>query len=391
MEDPEGRLRNLTGNNDENPDVPYTTAIQDDLEDENEEFYTPATAELITVRQSILKFSITAMKKRLQLRREVQHTDISKIILNRRKINAKARQLKLVASQLVESRPISTIAVAPHHPLCAVGGWGGKLTLLDPSTMETCGQQTIAHQGKIGGLGWHKDGNVLASGAQDSLINLYTLTDNHELKLTSTLTGHQNRVTDTVFHPSGQYIASSSFDTTWRLWNVENGKELQIQEGHSKELYCVGFQSDGSILCSAGLDNIGLIWDIRSGENIMSLKGHSKPIFTLDWSSNGHQIATGGGDGMIYIWDLRKPTDTIEKIAAHSNIVTCLKFSKPNGDLLYSGSYDKKINVYSSDNWLRQATLEGHIDKILSLDVANETVLSGGWDRTVKLWNVTDG
>ena len=45
-------------------------------------------------------------------------------------------------------------------------------------------------------------------------------------------------------------MASASFDTTWRLWDVTTSKELLLQEGHSKEVYAVEFQNDGSLVAS---------------------------------------------------------------------------------------------------------------------------------------------
>ena len=67
----------------------------------------------------------------------------------------------------------------------------------------------------------------------------------------STLKGHQDRVCRVAFHSSGAYVASASFDTTWRLWDVQTSKELLLQEGHSKEVYAVEFQDDGALVASA--------------------------------------------------------------------------------------------------------------------------------------------
>lgn len=62
--------------------------------------------------------------------------------------------------------------------------------------------------------------------------------------------GHQDRVCRVAFHPSGNYVASASFDTTWRLWDVNTTTELLMQEGHSKEVYAVDFQRDGALVAS---------------------------------------------------------------------------------------------------------------------------------------------
>jgi hypothetical protein len=63
--------------------------------------------------------------------------------------------------------------------------------------------------------------------------------------------GHQDRICRVAFHPSGNYVASASFDTTWRLWDINTSKEILLQEGHSREVYAVEFQDDGALAASA--------------------------------------------------------------------------------------------------------------------------------------------
>lgn len=90
-----------------------------------------------------------------------------------------------------------------------------------------------------------------------------------------------------AFHPSGSYVASASFDETWRLWDAETGAELLLQEGHSKGVYAVEFQGDGALLCSGGMDAIGRVWDLRSGKTAMVLDGHVKDLLAIDFAPNG--------------------------------------------------------------------------------------------------------
>lgn len=62
--------------------------------------------------------------------------------------------------------------------------------------------------------------------------------------------GHVDRVARIAFHPSGSYLASASFDSSWRLWDVETKKSLLIQEGHSRAVYTVDCQDDGALIAS---------------------------------------------------------------------------------------------------------------------------------------------
>lgn len=49
------------------------------------------------------------------------------------------------------------------------------------------------------------------------------------------LEGHQDRCSRLAFHPSGRYLLSSSYDCTWRMWDVH--KQMCIlQQGYALNL-----------------------------------------------------------------------------------------------------------------------------------------------------------
>lgn len=158
---------------------------------------------------------------------------------------------------------------------------------------------------RIGGIAWHPQatstqspGSVnLATGAADGKLCLWPINDLSDPQSTATpaasltplrtLTGHTNRVCRVAFHPNGVHLGSASFDQTWRLWDVETGDELLLQEGHSKGVYAIAFQDDGSLACTGGMDAIGRVWDLRSGKTAMTLDGHSDDILGIDFAPNG--------------------------------------------------------------------------------------------------------
>jgi WD40 repeat protein len=47
------------------------------------------------------------------------------------------------------------------------------------------------------------------------------------------LEGHSGYVSAVAFSPDGKQLASSSYDTTVRVWDAATGATLQILEGHS--------------------------------------------------------------------------------------------------------------------------------------------------------------
>ncbi|CAB4253915.1 similar to Saccharomyces cerevisiae YPR178W PRP4 Splicing factor, component of the U4/U6-U5 snRNP complex [Maudiozyma barnettii] len=361
---------------------------QENQSDEDE-FYTPASSQLLSVRRFLVKDSIERARKRIRNEKQFTITNTqSSMIKSRRERIKVAQHFELEGSQVISKRPISRVSISAKSKYFAAGSWGGDIVIQHVKTLERIVNIEEEARGKIGGLDWNRRGNLLVSGSEDSTVRLHEFNEScNSLKELFTLKGHEGRVAHVKFHPTDNYIASASFDNTWRLWDVETGSELLLQEGHNKEVYSIDFQNDGSLLCSGGLDNIGLVWDVRAGKSIMELKGHTKPVYSVQWCPNAYQVATGGGDGLINIWDIRN-TKKASEILAHKNIVTDISVTHDEAPFLISCGYDKTINIYSADNWAKINTLVGHADKVLTANISKDGkyIVSGGWDRSVKLW-----
>jgi U4/U6 small nuclear ribonucleoprotein PRP4 len=315
--------------------------------------------------------------------------------------------------------------ISPNGELTAVGNWGGQVKLVGiPDLAEK--KTYRGHTGKISGISWFPratlpehgvspDAVNLASGGAEGKVHLWSL--NQDTPLT-TLEGHDQRVCRVEFHPSGKYLASASEDTSWRLWDVETSSQVLLQEGHSRGVYAVSFNTDGSLLASAGLDSIGRIWDLRSGRTVMildgHLDGHIKPIHALDWSPDGHRVLSGSADGFVKCWDVRK-VQRIASIGAHNSAVSDMRWfkgldepidgkppgldesgaqvPKKSGTFLVSSGFDKNVHIFSADDWAHLQTLSGHTGPVASVDYSRDGkwIVSGGHDRTIKLWGRNDG
>lgn len=380
-------------------------------EEEEEEFYTPGEEELIQARNDITKFSIPRAKQRLSFQKHLSEIPFAKHYEYRKKqVIERLGQYGLLGTQYGFDRPACIVRLAPDSKTAAVGSWTGEIKLMGIPNLEEKMVYKGGHTDKIG-LAWHPQASLslgpsavnLASGGTEGKINLWSLESERPI---GALEGHENRIARLEFHPSGRYIGSASYDTTWRLWDVATQEELLVQEGHSKEVFCIKFHPDGSLAATGGLDAIGRVWDLRTGRSIMTLDGHARGIYGLDISPNGYQIATGSADGTIKIWDMRQHK-CIFTIPAHTTIISDLKFYNSNtipattsdeitsasGMYLVSSSYDRTIKVWNSDTWTHIKTLEGHPDKVMSVDVASndEFIISSSWDRTVKLWGHENG
>ena len=236
-------------------------------------------------------------------------------------------------------------------------------------------------------------------------------------QFTYTLEGHTKSIWKTALSPDRRILASGSYDTTIRLWDIFTGEPIFVLSGHKNGVGALAFSPDGSMLASGSRDETIRLWDTATGTERFTLTGHIGEVESVDFSPDNSTLGSGSWDGTVRLWDissLNKKMDTLpaKKRESHSTIlgrhgggVLSVVFS-PDGKTLVSADTGGSILLWNTDtnpqvptqSWLRGnftaeslaiSTLQGHTSWIRNLEfsVDGSTLISGSSDGTVLLWN----
>ncbi len=187
-------------------------------------------------------------------------------------------------------------------------------------------------------------------------------------------------------------MVSGSQDNTIRIWKLSTGETLNTINVYSQVnvLRVFSIQYKQVVCGKIGSSNNLEIYNYNTSALIQTLVGHSDHVLSIEILSDQF-MASGGHENKVIIWDLF--TYSIKfNLTGHTSAAYCMK--RLSSNMLASGDLNGLIIVW---NWLtgeRIFNLTGHsnILDLNSLDLYDDqTLISGSIDKTVKLWNITNG
>lgn len=244
-----------------------------DQQDSTQTWYHEGSEALRLARLWIADYSLPRAKERLDKARKFLEvpsaTKASRIVELQKKIQALAPQ----CSQVGDVRPISACAFNSDSTMLLTSSWSGLCKLWSmPNCMLV--QTMRGHSHHVGGVAFRNNVSTdcfnevtMASCANDGVVKLWGFNSEESIADISGMSPH--RVSKLAFHPSGRFLGTACYDSSWRLWDLEQKQEVLHQEGHAKAVHSIAFQTDGSVALTGGLDAFGRVWDLRTGRCIM--------------------------------------------------------------------------------------------------------------------------
>eukprot|EP00406_Dinophysis_acuminata_P029246 CAMPEP_0179337208 /NCGR_PEP_ID=MMETSP0797-20121207/67493_1 /TAXON_ID=47934 /ORGANISM="Dinophysis acuminata, Strain DAEP01" /LENGTH=215 /DNA_ID=CAMNT_0021050825 /DNA_START=1 /DNA_END=644 /DNA_ORIENTATION=+ len=165
------------------------------------------------------------------------------------------------------------------------------------------------------------------------------------------------------FSADSRYLAASFANGAISIFDIETGIQKKMFNATDAQLPTTQLRwrpHSSSYLTSVSAEQDGRImhWDIESGECLHTITEPKNPLFCIDYSKNGSHFAAAGKDHLVRVYDeaTNQPVQTLQ-----------------GGDIKHP---------------------TGHSNRVYSLTyhpVDPNTLLSGGWDNTVQVWDLRRG
>ncbi|XP_014250807.1 protein HIRA [Cimex lectularius] len=322
-----------------------------------------------------------------------------------------------------EGKPIYSIDIHPDGSRVATGGQGinsGRIVIWnmapilseeseeDPNVPKMLCQMDN-HLACVNCVRWSYSGRYLASGGDDKLIMVWTISKSFSgnmvfgskgkvnvegWRCAYTLRNHQGDVLDMAWSPGDHWLASCSVDNTIIIWKADSFPETTaVLKGHTGLVKGVSWDPVGKYLGSQSDDKTVRIWRTSDWCTEKVIKkpfekcSGSTLVLRLSWSPDGQTLVTAhamNGTGPTAQIIERDGWDYSKDFVGHIKAVTCARYSSSIMELFRRGkpvqacvcalgSRDCSISVWS--------TLMGR-PLVVIKDLFNSPVLDICWSKS---------
>ncbi len=206
------------------------------------------------------------------------------------------------------SAPVFHIGTSNKHQLLFSLTGDGQLGIIDRNSLELKGLINIG-TGKLRACAVNADETLLAIGAGDGGINIFSLPDMRPVKHWQ---AHQVgfSVNALTFDPDGKQLLSGSRDAHMNIFDVENDFELiQSIAAHNYAIYSIVFSPDNKLLATGSRDKTIKLWNPHTFEFLQRIdheknEGHKNSVNKIIWHHETGYLISAGDDRTIMVWKI---------------------------------------------------------------------------------------
>ncbi len=319
---------------------------------------------------------------------------------------------------------VSSACLSPDGRHALSGGGDHTLRLWDLDTGQ-CVLTFAGHTAPVLSVALSPSGQRAASASRDGTVRLWDVATGACLR---SLPAHAQGAVAVCFAPGGRQLLSGGADRAVRLWDVSTGACVRTFLGHEGGVLTVALSADGRHALSGGADGAARLWRLATGRCLHTFSGHSGRVNAVCFAAGGRAALSGGGDTLM-LWHV--PSDvpapfvvsrvlpSADALASWTHYEQALERAgqalaqndsvtasawvrearsqpgygrRPEAMSPWTALYLRLPRTSLNGGW-ETATFRGHDGPVTSVSLSRDGRygLSGGADRTLRLWEMTTG
>lgn len=262
---------------------------------------------------------------------------------------------------------MNTLSFSQDGQNIATGGDDGKVKVWN-SNSGFCYVTFTDHSASVSCVEFAKQGQVLFTASLDGTVRAYDLVRYRNFRTFTAPTPVQ--FSSLAVDPSGDVVCAGSLDSfEIYLWSVQTGKLLDILTGHTAPVAALQFSPTGNQLASASWDRSVRLWAVFGRSKLSEPFELGADVLALAFRPDGRELAASTLDGQIVFWDVEE--------AKQTGVIEGRK------DISGGRKHDDRTTAANSSS--------GKSFNSLAYTADGSCVIAGGSSKYVVIYDVRDG
>lgn len=191
-------------------------------------------------------------------------------------------------------------------------------------------------------------------------------------------------------------IVSGSRDKTLIVWQLTReqgtyGFPKKVLEGHQHIVSDCVISMDGQFGLSSSWDKTLKLWNLSTGQCTRTFQQHTADVMSVAFSLDNRQIVSAGRDKNIMLWNTLGECKYKIEQDGHNATVSKVRISPSQKTPIFvSGGWDKTVKLWNLTNCAHQKTFEGHKNIVTEVALSPDGSLCASADKDgmIMLWNI---